>query len=170
MIELLILYKLSKKVLTMYGISKDILNSFSVMTTPSFGTIKPALTRLEKAEFVKSQKTLSAGGRPSVYYSITQTGLKELNRLILAEVQDNPVQFLTTARIRLSCAEILNKEEQLNLFKLLKLKSESIIIDIKNILQNENLDFYKKMVMDNLLCEYNNLNSLLEGFERACKN
>ena len=121
MIELLILYKLSKKVLTMYGISKDILNSFSVMTTPSFGTIKPALTRLEKAEFVKSQKTLSAGGRPSVYYSITQTGLKELNRLILAEVQDNPVQFLTTARIRLSCAEILNKEEQLNLFKLLKL-------------------------------------------------
>ena len=170
MIELLILYKLSKKVLTMYGISKDILNSFSVMTTPSFGTIKPALTRLEKAEFVKSQKTLSAGGRPSVYYSITQTGLKELNRLILAEVQDNPVQFLTTARIRLSCAEILNKEEQLNLFKLLKLKSESIIIDIKNLLHNENLDFYKKMVMDNLLCEYNNLNSLLEGFERACKN
>lgn len=170
MIELLILYKLSKKVLTMYGISKDILNSFSVMTTPSFGTIKPALTRLEKAEFVKSQKTLSAGGRPSVYYSITQTGLKELNRLILAEVQDNPVQFLTTARIRLSCAEILNKEEQLILFKLLKLKSESIIIDIKNILHNENLDFYKKMVMDNLLCEYNNLNSLLEGFERACKN
>ena len=170
MIELLILYKLSKKVLTMYGISKDILNSFSVMTTPSFGTIKPALTRLEKAEFVKSQKTLSAGGRPSVYYSITQTGLKELNRLILAEVQDNPVQFLTTARIRLSCAEILNKEEQLNLFKLLKLKSESIIIDIKNILHNKNLDFYKKMVMDNLLCEYNNLNSLLEGFERACKN
>ena len=170
MIELLILYKLSKKVLTMYGISKDILNSFSVMTTPSFGTIKPALTRLEKAEFVKSQKTLSAGGRPSVYYSITQTGLKELNRLMLSEVQDNPVQFLTTARIRLSCAEILNKEEQLNLFKLLKLKSESIIIDIKNILHNENLDFYKKMVMDNLLCEYNNLNSLLEGFERACKN
>ena len=170
MIELLILYKLSKKVLTMYGISRDILNSFSVMTTPSFGTIKPALTRLEKAEFVKSQKTLSAGGRPSVYYSITQTGLKELNRLILAEVQENPVQFLTTARIRLSCSEILNKEEQLNLFKLLKLKSESIIIDIKNILHNENLDFYKKMVMDNLLCEYNNLNSLLEGFERACKN
>ena len=39
-----------------------------------------------------------------------------------------------------------------------------------NILHNENLDFYKKMVMDNLLCEYNNLNSLLEGFERACKN
>lgn len=170
MIELLILYKLSKKVLTMYGISKDILNSFSVITTPSFGTIKPALTRLEKAEFIKSQKTLSAGGRPSVYYSITQTGLKELNRLLLEEVQDNPVQFLTTARIRLSCAEILNKEEQLNLFKLLKLKSESIIIDIKNILHNENLDFYKKMVMDNLLCEYNNLNSLLEGFERACKN
>ena len=77
MIELLILYKLSKKVLTMYGISKDIHEYFSVLTTPSFGTIKPALTRLEKSEFIKSQKTLSAGGRPSVYYSITQKGLNE---------------------------------------------------------------------------------------------
>ena len=52
MIELLILYKLSDKVLTMYGILKEILESFSVLTTPSYGTIKPALNRLEKAGFI----------------------------------------------------------------------------------------------------------------------
>ena len=86
MIELLILYKLSKKVLTMYGLSKDILDDFSVLTTPSYGTIKPALTRLEKSEFIKSQKTMSEGGRPSVYYSITQTGIKELKNLMLSQI------------------------------------------------------------------------------------
>ncbi len=170
MIELLILYKLSKKVLTMYGISKDIQKDFSVLTTPSFGTIKPALTRMEKSGFIKSQKTLSSGGRPSVYYSITQNGLKELVKLLLMPAQENPIQFLTIARVRLACAEVLNYEEQLGLFKILKLKAENVLLDTKNILENRELDFYKKMVLDNLSCEYKNLISLLEGFERACKN
>ena len=170
MIELLILYKLSKKVLTMYGISKDILETFSVLTTPSFGTIKPALTRLEKSDFVKSQKTLSAGGRPSVYYSVTQNGLKELKRLMLSQLNENPIQFLTTARIRISCAEVLNNEEQLELFRILKQKAEGVSIDTNNILKNKELNFYQKIVFDNLLCEYKNLISLLEGLERACKN
>lgn len=170
MIELLILYKLSKKVLTMYGISKDIHETFSVLTTPSFGTIKPALTRLERAEFVKSQKTLSIGGRPSVYYSVTQNGLKELKNLMLSPLNENPIQFLTTARVRISCAEILNKEEQIELYKLIKQKAESISIDTNNILMDKELDFYQKMVFDNLLCEYKNLISLLEGLERASKN
>ena len=43
----------SKKTLTMYVTSKEIHAEFSVLTTPSFGTIKPALTRLEKAGFLK---------------------------------------------------------------------------------------------------------------------
>ena len=107
MIELLILYKLSKKVLTMYGISKDIHEDFSVMTTPSYGTIKPALTRLEKSGFVKSQKTMSTGGRPSVYYSITKDGVDALEELLLAPIKENPIQYLTTARVRVACAEVL---------------------------------------------------------------
>ena len=60
----------------MYGISKGIRTEFSVLTSPSFGTIKPALMRLEKKGLIKSQKTLSEGGRPSVYYSITKEGEK----------------------------------------------------------------------------------------------
>ena len=170
MIELLILYKLSKKVLTMYGISKDIHENFSVLTTPSFGTIKPALTRLEKSELVKSQKTLSAGGRPSVYYSITQKGLKELNNLMLSQLTDNPIQFLATARVRVACAAILNNSERNEMFKMLKNKAESIILDTNTLLKTRELDFYKKMVFDNLLCEYKNFISLLEGLERASKN
>ena len=75
MIELLIFFQLSRKVLTMYGISKEIRGEFSVLTTPSYGTIKPALNRLETSGFVKTQKSMSKGGRPSVYYSITEAFL-----------------------------------------------------------------------------------------------
>lgn len=170
MIELLILYELTKKILTMYGVSKEIHIDFSVLTTPSYGTIKPALKRLEQAGFVKTQKSMSSGGRPSTYYSITNGGKDELKRLLLLSPAENPIQFLPAARIKLTCAEILNTQEQLELFKLLKLKSESIVIDTKHLLESKEEDFYSKMVLDNLICEYKNFISLLEGFANACKN
>ena len=169
MIELLILYELSKKVLTMYGISKEIHLMFSVLTTPSYGTIKPALNRLETAGFVKTQKTMTSGGRPSTYYSITTEGINELKKLLLAQPQDNPVQFLTSARIKLTCAEVLNKEEQVNLFRKLRLKAENILLDTQNIFNNRELEFFSKLVFDNLIYEYKNFISLLEGFESANK-
>lgn len=170
MIELLILHELNKKVLTMYGISKEIKIQFSVLTTPSYGTIKPALNRLEKKGFVKTQKAMSSGGRPSVYYSITQDGKEELKNLLLATPLDNPIQFLPTARIKLACAELLDNNERSAMFKALKRKSEMIILDInKNLIAAEQ-DFFSKMVFDNLLCEYKNFILLLEGVERACKN
>lgn len=170
MIELLILYELSKKVLTMYGISKEIRAEFSVLTTPSYGTIKPALNRLEKSGCVKSQKSMSLGGRPSTYYSITTRGNEELKQLLLAQPLENPIQFLPTARVKLACAEVLNTNEQKELFRLLKYKAEAVSADIKNLLVLNNLEFYPKMVFDNLICEYKNFILLLEGFERACKN
>ena len=168
MIELLILFVLKRKVLTMYGVSKEIKELFSVLTTPSYGTIKPALTRLEKGGFVKSQKTMSSGGRPSIYYSITKDGTEELKRLILLPPLENPIQFLTMARIKLACADLLGKEEQLGMLKKLKTKAETILIDTQNIMRTKDLAFYPKMVFDNLTCEYKNFISLLEGFEHAC--
>lgn len=167
MIELLILFELNKTVLTMYGVSKEIRGDFSVLTTPSYGTIKPALRRLENGGFVRTQKTISNGGRPSTYYSITKEGVNELKRLIMEEPLENPIQFLPTARVKLACADILEKDEQLKMIALLKAKAESIIIDTKNIMTFKDLSFYPKMVFDNLICEYKNFISLLEGFENA---
>ena len=168
MIELLILFELSKKVLTMYGVSKEIRGDFSVLTTPSYGTIKPALRRLENNVYVKTQKTMSSGGRPSTYYSITDDGLNELKKLIAEAPLENPIQFLTMARVKLACADILDKESQLEMFKTLKMKAESIIIDAQNIMAFKDLSYYPKMVFDNLICEYKNFISLIEGFEHAC--
>jgi len=170
MIELLILFELNKTVLTMYGVSKEIRGDFSVLTTPSYGTIKPALRRLENNGFVKTQKSISKGGRPSVYYSITKDGINELKRLIMEEPLENPIQFLPMARIKLACADMLNKEEQLTVIRLLKTKAESIIIDTKNLMAFKDLSFYPKLVFDNLMCEYKNFISLLEGFENACNS
>lgn len=167
MIELLILFELNKKVLTMYGVSKEIRGDFSVLTTPSYGTIKPALRRLESGGFVKTQKTISDGGRPSTYYSITKDGVEELKRLILEPPLENPIQFLPMARVKLSCADILDNKARINMFNDLKTKAESIIIDAKNIMAFKDLTFYPKMVFDNLICEYQNLISLLEDFENA---
>ena len=170
MIDLLILYELSKKVLTMYGISKEIKSEFSVMTTPSIGTIKPALNRLGKNGYIKSQKAMSSGGRPSTYYSITQDGFTELKNLLLSEPLENPIQFITISRIKLACAGILEPTQQKELFKILKTKSEAIMLDAKNLLTTRDNDVFAKMVYDNLICEYKNFISLLEGFERAGKN
>lgn len=167
MIELLILFELNRRTLTMYGISKEIKDSFAVMTTPSFGTIKPALRRLESGGFVKTQKTMSPGGRPSTYYSITKEGLNELKNLIMSPPQDNPVQFLTTARIKLACADILDKPEQIELIRQLQIKTESLLIDTENMIKEKELAYYPKMVFDNLVCEYKNFVSLLEGFKKC---
>ena len=168
MIELLILFELSKKVLTMYGVSKEIHNDFSVLTTPSYGTIKPALSRLQNGGFIKTQKSMSSGGRPSNYYSITNEGIFELKRLIVEPPLDNPIQFLPMARVKLACADILDKDAQISMLKTLKIKAESILIDTQKLLNNDNLPFYPKMVFDNLTCEYKNFIALLEGFEHAC--
>ena len=168
MIELLILFELNRNTLTMYGVSKSIRGDFSVLTTPSYGTIKPALNRLEQGGFVKTQKTITNGGRPSTYYSITQSGIEELKRLIVEPPLDNPIQFLPTARVKLACADVLSRDEEMAMLKNLKAKAESILIDTNNLINSKELAFYPKMVFDNLTCEYKNFISLVEGFEHAC--
>ena len=167
MIELLILFELNKKVLTMYGVSKEIHGDFSVLTTPSYGTIKPALIRLENGGFVKTKKIISDGGRPSTYYSITDNGKDELKRLILEPPLENPIQFLPMARIKLACTDILEDNARKLLLKNLKAKCELIIADTKTIMAFKDLSFYPKMVFDNLICEYKNFITLIEGFENA---
>ena len=169
MIEILILYELSKKTSTMYGISKEIKSDLSVLTIPSIGTIKPALIRLEASGFIKSSKSLSKGGRPSVYYSITDAGKIGLRAYIKFPIKENPVQFLTSARVRLFCADVLLTNELFELVDMLKTKTASLMADTTKLVNKYDDQFYPRIVLDNLNCEYKNFLSLLEGVERACK-
>lgn len=171
MIELLILFVLSNRELTMYAILKHILDDFAAYTQPSFGAVKPALNRLEKQNFIRSRKAMSDGGKLSGFYSITPEGQMELKKLLLEDVSNNPLQFFSTARIKLSCASHLSKEECNKLFFQIKSKALSHKCSAENILNNEynSLSFYQKILLDSTICEYKNFISLVESLEKENK-
>lgn len=168
MIELMILYVLTKRELTMYSIQKYIEENFGAYSKPSFGAIKPALVRLEKNNCLTSRKMMSDGGKLSVFYAITKEGMEELKKLILESLSENPLQFLPHARVKLSCASYLDKEECANLFFQIKSMATKHKFDAENIINDEynQLSFYQRIVLDNTICEYNNFISILEGLEK----
>lgn len=167
MIELLILYVLSEKELTMYAVLKQITDTFGAFTQPSFGAIKPGLTRLEKSGFIRSRKAMSDGGKLSGFYSITQDGREELKKLILEKLSNNPLQFQSTAGIKLCCASYLANDERKNLFFQLKSKAQEHKFTAENTLNNQkSLTFYQRIILDNTIVEYKNLITLIENLEK----
>lgn len=168
MIELLILYVLLKRDFTMYSIQKRIDENFAPFTKPSFGALKPALRRLEEKECLTSRKIMSDGGKLSVYYEISRNGIAELKRLILEDLSDNPLQFLSNARAKLCCADCLNTDERKRLFFSVKSRAMQFKTLSQNVLNDEynHINFYQKVVIDNALCEFSNLITLVEGLEK----
>lgn len=167
MIELLILYVLSDRETTMYAILKRILDNFAAYTQPSFGAIKPGLTRLEKAGFIRSRKAMSDGGKLSGFYSITQDGREELRRLILEKISNNPLQFQSIVGVKISCASYLAIDERKELFFHLKTRAQEHKFSAENTLSNEkSLTFYQRIILDNTIVEYKNLIQLIENLEK----
>lgn len=168
MIELLILYVLLKRDFTMYSIQKRIDENFAPFTKPSFGALKPALRRLEEKECLTSRKTMSDGGKLSVYYEISRNGIAELKRLILEDLSDNPLQFLSNARSKLCCADCLNTDERKRLFFSVKSRAMQFKTLSQNVWNDDynHINFYQKVVIDNALCEFSNLITLVEGLEK----
>lgn len=152
----------------MYSIQKRIDENFAPFTKPSFGALKPALRRLEEKECLTSRKTMSDGGKLSVYYEISRNGITELKRLILEDLSDNPLQFLSNARAKLCCADCLNSDERKRLFFSVKSRAMQFKTLSQNVLNDEynHINFYQKVVIDNALCEFSNLITLVEGLEK----
>ncbi len=168
MIELLILYVLSEREMTMYAVLKAILDNFAAFSQPSFGAIKPALNRLEKEGFILCRKAISDGGKLSGYYSVTNEGRQKLNLLLLEKLSDNPLQFASNARIKLCCASYLGKDERKILFSIIKNKAFEHKHSAEEILANDynSLSFYQRIILDNTIVEYNNLISLVESLDK----
>lgn len=167
MIELLILYVLSEKELTMYSVLKNILDIYAAYTQPSFGAIKPGLTRLEKDGFIKSRKAMSDGGKLSGYYSITQSGREELKKLIVEKTSKNPLQFQSACAVKLSCSSYLDKEERKLLFnQLTAMALEHKYTAEKTLEKEKSLTFYQRIILDNTIVEYKNLVTLIENLEK----
>ncbi len=168
MIELLILYVLLKRDLTMYAVQKRIEDIFAPFTRPSFGALKPALRRLEEKQCLSSRKSMSDGGKLSVYYEISRNGISELKRLLLENFSDNPLQFLSNARVKLCCSDCLDVSERNRLFFSIKSKAMQFKISAQNILNDEynHINFYQKIILDNAVCEFSNFITIIEGLEK----
>lgn len=168
MLNILILYVLLKRDLTMYSIHKRIADNFLPYTTPSFGAIKPALVKLEASGCITSSKLMSDGGKLSIYYSITKDGVKELKNLMLKPFSSNPLQFMSDARIKLSCLSCLDKQDMADVFE--NIKSNALVhkLNAEKILADDYtpVTFYQKIVLDNVICEYKNFISMVEGLEK----
>ena len=167
--EILILYILSGGQNTMYGLTKYISKLFGSFAKPSFGTIQPALKRLEKKGYVKSDKFFTEGGKPYFYYSVTSDGEKHLREKILKPPFKNPIQLIPETKIKLICSDILEDNEKKSLYKTLKtefikLKSETEGILTSEVFSNNHSG---RMVIDNTVCEYKNIIDLIEGLEKC---
>ena len=168
MTELLILYVLLNRDLTMYAVQKHIEDVFAAYTKPSFGALNPALKRLIDKECLSARKMLSDGGKLSVYYSITTQGKNELIRLILDDLSDNPLQFSSNARIRLACADVWSADEKKRLFFNVKSRAMQFKTQAQNILNDEytHTNFYQKIILDNTVCDLSNFITIVEGLEK----
>lgn len=169
MTELMILYVLLKHDLTMYAIAKRIKENFLAYTNPSFGALKPALVRLEKQGCITASKIMSDGGKLSVYYSVTKEGLKELKKLMLRSFSQNPLQFISDARIRLSCVSVLDSDEIEEVYFDVKTSALLHKANAEKIMADEYTPktFEQKIVLDNAICEYNNFITMIEGLEKS---
>ena len=168
MTQLLILYVLLKRDLTMYAVQKHIEDIFAPYTKPSFGALNPALRRLIEKECLSARKMLSDGGKLSVYYSVTAKGKNELVRLILEDLSDNPLQFYSNARIKIACADVLSVDEKKRLFFNIKSRAMQFKTQAQTILNDEytHTNFYQKIVLDNTVCDFSNFITIVEGLEK----
>ena len=169
MVEILILYLLLNGQNTMYGLSKSLTRFFGALTNPGFGTIQPALKRLEKKSYIKSDKFMTDGGKPYYYYSITESGKTFLEEQLLTKPSNNPVQFLPSVKIRLICSDILDSNKRKTLYAAMKTEVLKITNIAERTLKDESFEsnYAGKMVIDNTFCEYKNLYNLIEGIEKC---
>lgn len=164
MLEIMILYVLWEWEFSMYSVKKRIYEIFGNFSTPSIGAIKPSLIKLENSGYITSRKTFSEGGKLTGYYSITSEGKKALKYMLLEDLSSNPVQIKANCAIKIIASEILSKDQQIALFSALSRQVELHKIDAENKLKNnKNLKPYQRILLDNLIIEYNSFLKLIEN-------
>lgn len=111
---------------------------------------------------------MSDGGKLSVFYEISKKGIEELKRLLVEDLSDNPLQYLSNARIKLCCADCLDSDERKRLLFSLKSRAMQFKNEAQNILADEykKVNFYQKIILDNAVCEYSNFINIIEGLEK----
>lgn len=149
MIELLILYSLSKRERTLYSLRASIIEKFGYFTRPSIGTLHPALKRMLAGNIVTMRNDYSQGGKKSTFYGLSKDALKHFRELFFEPFSENPTLFFTEIQTKISTMSLLNKEDKEAFLKELSMKIESFILDLKNTLEDEyiELDQYQTALL-----------------------
>ena len=63
-----------------YGIARQIEKTSEDLLSVNYGTLYPALLKLEQEGYVKSEWGVSDNGRKAKYYSLTRAGRKQVDR------------------------------------------------------------------------------------------
>lgn len=86
MLEKIILGMLSLKELTVYDLKKALDKSVNHFYTTSYGSIHPALVKLEKNEMVEGCE-FTDGGRSKKLYSITEKGRSDFKQWLSGDIR-----------------------------------------------------------------------------------
>lgn len=149
MIELLILFILFQNKSTIYGIKQKIEKQYSVFFNASFGSIHPALKKMEDNKYVTVKSELSSGGQKSKTYTITSEGKNYFIKLLSEDLPQNPALADQMINVKLMASNFVEPETR-NMIKESILKHlELQEINIRNYLSNlddENNSFQTKFI------------------------
>ncbi len=157
--EFLILFILKIKESNIYEIKKFIDKNFSPFMQISSGAIIPALNRLEKDKYIKSEKQISQGGLRKSFYSILPEGEELFNKLLTNPVEGAPqlVRRELEILLMLKNSSIFTDEQR-----------ELLIIKIKNAIA-DNSAILKKAIANKIMnVEY--LQAELDYMEQKLQN
>ncbi len=98
MLDKIILGVLSLKDLTSYELKKSLDKSINHFYTTSYGSLHPALIKLEKSNFVTSREFVD-GGRSKKLYSITESGRQDFTNWLSSDIQISRLKEDSLVRI-----------------------------------------------------------------------
>ena len=151
MIELLILTILMDNKSSIYGIKQKIENNFSLFFKTSFGSLYPALKKLENNKYVSAKTQLSSGGQKKSVYSITNEGKEYFNTLMTENLPENPSIASQLINIRLIALSKIEIESQRQVISSILSYLENYKLNIEILLNNTELTkSHKKFIEYNL--------------------
>lgn len=167
MIEILILYIVSKHEKTMYAIRKEIIELFGTFTKPSIGTIHPALKRLQANGSLNCLERMSDGGKKSSYYSITPKGREFFKEIFFEERCDNPNLLHGYLQARFATLSMLDIEDRKKFCTEISKSLELYRFEIENKLNDRllSLDYFQTSLLKRSLSEVKNLQEYVNNIQ-----
>lgn len=157
MLEFLILFVLLKDKYPIYGIKKEIDAQFSPFSNSSFGSIHPAIKRLEEKNAVKVKKEMTQGGQRKYFYSITPEGKEYFTQLCVENVHEK-ISFLDNMfYIKIMSLDVMDETTRAKTIEGLIKNLELLIINFENIVKNsEDKKTYKIKFVEHLILTLKN--------------